>query len=82
VEIEHFKDTICMGVCTICGKTLAGKDEVLVVRSDLFPEAAVHRKCCHARLQEHIDDAGLNVLALHLESEWNQARRFAVWFKK
>jgi len=82
VEIEHYKDTICTGVCHICGENLAGKGETFVVRSDLFPEAAVHRECCHQRLRRNVDEAGLTVLALHLESEWNQARRFAVWFNK
>jgi len=40
------------------------------------------RECCHQRLRHNVDEAGLTVLALHLESEWNLARRFAVWFNK
>jgi len=82
LEIEHFKNTICPGTCFICGEDLAGKDEVFIVRCDLFPEATVHKGCCHQRLIEEVDEQGLVVLGLHLESEWNRARKYGVWFKQ
>ena len=80
VKVEHYKDTICVGTCRLCGRELQDGSEVLILTSDLFPESAVHRNCCHQRLKEKVDEPGLTVLALDLEARWNKAREHAVWF--
>jgi len=80
VEIEHLKDIIYMEKCRICGEDLPGRGDIFIVKCDLFPEAPVHRSCCHARLQNEIDNEGLNLLALSLESTWQKARQYAAWF--